>query len=276
MAPATEAVPEALTVPASQAVGTFGRLLIVEDNAINQAVAKGPAARLGYACDVAGNGIEALAALERRHYDAVLMDCQMPDMDGFEATAEIRRREGSAKHVPIIAMTASALVEDRERCLAAGMDDYLSKPVKGPELGRLLGRWLRAGAGEDDSAGRPEDATGIGSDALDPTRLEELRALDPDGSAGLLPGLFDAFLGQATSDLSELAEAAVAADGGAIARIAHSLKGAAQNLGAGAVAGRCTELEVAVHAGRLTEVPAILGGLEAELERVRLVVTAAS
>ena len=124
--------------------GPRGRLLIVEDNAINQAVARGLAASLGYSCDVAGNGIEALAALERRSYDAVLMDCQMPEMDGFQATVAIRRREGGARRLPIIAMTASALIEDRERCLAAGMDDYLPKPVKRVQLTRVLDRWVGA------------------------------------------------------------------------------------------------------------------------------------
>jgi two-component system, sensor histidine kinase and response regulator len=122
--------------------GPRGRLLIVEDNAINQAVARGLAANLGYSCDVAGNGIEALAALERRSYDAVLMDCQMPEMDGFQATAEIRRRQAGTSPVPIIAMTAGALIEDRDRCLAAGMDDYVPKPVKRADLTRVLDRWL--------------------------------------------------------------------------------------------------------------------------------------
>jgi len=134
-------------------LGSAGRLLIVEDNAINQAVAKGLSAKLGFACDVAGNGLEALQAVGRRHYDAVLMDCQMPEMDGFEATAEIRRREAGRPPVPIIAMTAGALAEDRERCLAAGMDDHLAKPVKGAELERMLNRWLSAGGGRSVSTG---------------------------------------------------------------------------------------------------------------------------
>ena len=145
------AAPEAAQWPGQ---GPMGRLLVVEDNAINQAVAKGLAARIGFNCDVAGNGLEALAAISRRRYDAILMDCQMPEMDGFEATAEIRRREAGGPHMPIIAMTAGALVEDRERCLDAGMDDYLAKPVKGGELERVLKRWLPARGSRSVGAGQ--------------------------------------------------------------------------------------------------------------------------
>ena len=119
-----------------------GRLLIVEDNAINQEVAKGMAARLGFTCDVAANGIEALAAMGLREYDAVLMDCQMPEMDGYEATAEIRRREAGWRHVPIIGLTAGALVGDRDKCIGAGMDDYLAKPLRARDLDTLLNFWV--------------------------------------------------------------------------------------------------------------------------------------
>jgi CheY-like chemotaxis protein len=134
----------------------------VEDNAINQAVAKGMVARLGYDCDLAGNGIEAIEALLRRRYDAVLMDCQMPEMDGFEATAEIRRGAAATRDVPIIAMTASALIEDRERCLAAGMDDYLAKPIKGRDLQLVLSQLL--GTGDDGDAA----AVATGTPSSDP------------------------------------------------------------------------------------------------------------
>jgi two-component system, sensor histidine kinase and response regulator len=123
-----------------------GRVLVVEDNAINQLVARGLLDRLGFVADLAGNGHEALAALERNGYAAVLMDCQMPEMDGYTATAEIRRREAGQQHIPIIAMTAGALAGDEERCLAAGMDAYLPKPINSTQLESLLVRWVAESA----------------------------------------------------------------------------------------------------------------------------------
>ena len=124
------------------AAGAQGPLLIVEDHAITPEVARGIVAKLGYSSDVASDGVEALAALERRAYDAVLMDCHMPQMDGFQATAEIRRREqGTRTHTTIIAMTAHAMTGDRDRCIEAGMDDYLTKPVKAEILFEILARW---------------------------------------------------------------------------------------------------------------------------------------
>jgi CheY-like chemotaxis protein len=120
----------------------WARILVAEDNAANLKVAVRMVERLGYRADVAGNGSEALDALDRVPYDAVLMDCQMPEMDGYEATREIRKAERNGRHVPIIAMTASAMAGDRERCLAAGMDDYISKPVKLHIVAAVLERWL--------------------------------------------------------------------------------------------------------------------------------------
>ena len=120
----------------------WARILVVEDNAANLKVAVRMVERLGYRADVAGNGNEALEVLGRVQYDAVLMDCQMPELDGYEATREIRRGEPQGRHVPIIAMTASAMAGDRERCLAAGMDDYISKPVKLHIVAAVLERWL--------------------------------------------------------------------------------------------------------------------------------------
>jgi len=118
------------------------RVLVVEDNAANLKVTVRMVERLGYRADVANNGVEAVTILQRVQYDAVLMDCQMPEMDGYEATRRIRSDEDAGRHVPIIAMTAAALAGDRERCLAAGMDDYLSKPVKLHVVAALLERWI--------------------------------------------------------------------------------------------------------------------------------------
>ncbi|MBY0279642.1 response regulator [Candidatus Binatia bacterium] len=118
------------------------RVLVAEDNPVNQKVAQLTLERLGYRVRIVANGSDAIAALEAEPFDIVLMDCQMPGMDGFEATSEIRRREGGWAHHPIIAMTASAMQGDRERCFVVGMDDYISKPVQPAALDRVLQRWL--------------------------------------------------------------------------------------------------------------------------------------
>jgi signal transduction histidine kinase/CheY-like chemotaxis protein len=120
----------------------WSRVLVVEDNAANLKVTVRMVERLGYRADVAANGAEAVNILKGLQYDAVLMDCQMPEMDGYEATRLIRAGEAAGRHVPIIAMTAAALAGDRERCLAAGMDDYISKPVKLHVVAALLERWI--------------------------------------------------------------------------------------------------------------------------------------
>jgi signal transduction histidine kinase/ActR/RegA family two-component response regulator len=124
--------------------GARGRVLVAEDNPVNQRVAVGILEVLGFEAELAANGAEAVEAATRNRYDAVLMDCQMPEVDGYEATAEIRRREGPGRHTPVIAMTASAIEGDRERCLAAGMDDYVCKPVRLAEIAGILNRWIPA------------------------------------------------------------------------------------------------------------------------------------
>jgi two-component system sensor histidine kinase/response regulator len=118
------------------------RVLLVEDNTVNQRVGAALLGKLGCRVDVAANGQEALAMAAQLPYDLIFMDCQMPVMDGFEATGEIRAREGAAHHTPIVAMTAGAMAEDRERCLRAGMDSYLSKPVKSAHLRETLAKYL--------------------------------------------------------------------------------------------------------------------------------------
>ena len=131
----SESKPAAARKPAA-------RLLLVEDHSGNRKVALKILDRLGYACDIATDGEEALSAIRSQPYDLVLMDVQMPRMDGLEATAAIRQLEGGARPVRIVAMTANAMVGDRDRCLAAGMDDYLSKPFRYRELEDVLKRWL--------------------------------------------------------------------------------------------------------------------------------------
>jgi len=118
------------------------RILLVEDNAVNQKVAVAMIKKLGGLIDVAVDGREAIAALEKGSYDLVLMDCQMPEMDGFEATRVIRQKGETGARIPIIAMSASAMQADREKCLLAGMDDFIAKPVLPEELARVLSRWL--------------------------------------------------------------------------------------------------------------------------------------
>jgi CheY-like chemotaxis protein len=126
--------------------GRTGRLLLAEDNAINQKVAVAMLSSAGYRVDTVSNGAQAVAAVAVRPYDLILMDCQMPELNGYEATAAIRAGEGSGRRIPIIAMTAGAREEDKERCLAEGMDSYLAKPVKKDSLLALVGRFVDGGS----------------------------------------------------------------------------------------------------------------------------------
>ncbi|HEV2743728.1 MAG TPA: response regulator, partial [Rubrobacter sp.] len=248
-------------------------LLLAEDNPVNQKVAATMLERLGYRVDVAQNGLEALEALERNRYAAILMDVQMPGMDGHEATVEIRRREaapgwrGKGHSTPIIAMTANAMQGDREKALAAGMDDYLAKPVRQEDLEEVLGHWVSRVGGVAPEDGAPDaGATPNGSGVLDPEVLANLRDL---GEAELLAELAGMFFDDATSRLGELREAVEAGDAAGVERVAHTLKGSSGNMGAARMSAICAELQDVGASGDLARAPNLLEGLEEEYGRVR-------
>ena len=253
-----------------------GHVLVAEDNQVNQKVAVRMLEKLGYRVDVAANGLEAVEALSRIPYAAVLMDVQMPEMDGYAATKEIRSREeeGGYRRTPIIAMTANAMQGDREKALAAGMDDYVSKPVKPEELGAVLTRWLSQGRaqegptdpaeGHDAVGGKPEE------DLLDEDVLASLRELQEQGEPDILNELIELFLDEAPAQLSALREAIEGGgDAGPVERVAHALKGSSGNVGAMRVAAVCAELETVGRDRELTRAPELLDQLEVEFDRTR-------
>jgi CheY-like chemotaxis protein/HPt (histidine-containing phosphotransfer) domain-containing protein len=250
---------------AARRVAAGPLVLVVEDTRVNQAVAIGMLKKRGYPSDVAENGREALEALSQRTYAAVLMDCQMPELDGFETTREIRRLErGGRARVPIIAMTASTMQGERERCLAAGMDDYLTKPLRSLTLKAALARWIpdlgvAAEVGGVASAVNGPAAATSGAMLLDETILIELEALGD----GVLASLVSLYEGDAAACVSELAEAVAGGDADGLARTAHRLKGSSRTVGAAGVGAIAEELELHAKAGGL----AAAGSLVAALER---------
>ena len=265
-APATPAVASA--PPAPTARRDLGRVLVVEDNPTNQLVARGLLTKIGYRPDVVSNGAQALAAIEGADYAVVLMDCNMPVMDGYETTQAIRRQEGHSRRLPIIAMTAGALVGDRERCLAVGMDDYVPKPVKLGDLERALSRWSVS------RAAAPAPVLDVG-DAVDAGQLDALRALD-GGDGAFLSGLVESFLASAHEALLVLAEAVRTHDHLALGQAAHRFRGEAATLGATALAGLCREIESLDAPVDQAATTALLAEADSELERVRAALLAAA
>ncbi len=246
--------------------GERGDVLVVEDNTTNQLVIVGILEGLGYRAEVTSSGLEALEALDRRTYSAVLMDCQMPGMDGYAATAEIRRREGATRHTPIIAVTAAAVKGDRERCLEAGMDGYISKPLNPEEVDALLARWVdRPADGPILSVPSMPPATASGV-VLDRHRLDVLRGIGPRDGA-LLAKVLAAFLSDGPSQLSALRRAVAESDSAGVHHGAHRLRGATANLGMTAVALACAEMETAAEAGTLEQAPAQLRALEVAFDQ---------
>ncbi|MBV9256236.1 MAG: response regulator, partial [Actinobacteria bacterium] len=239
------------------------RVLVVEDNEINQRVAAGILTKLGYPFDLVQDGREAVAAVAAKRYGAVLMDCQMPGMDGYEATAEIRQAEGNGEGVPIIAMTAAAMEGDREKALAAGMNDYVTKPVDGAALDAALARWV---APMDGAATDEDDAA-----VVDRKRLSSLAQLDADGSEGLLASLVEMFGAEAPKRLAAMREQLAAGDANGLMETAHTLKGTSSTLGAVIVADVSKELELLAKSGALAGGAVVIDRLEREVARAEAV-----
>ncbi|MBI5653114.1 MAG: response regulator, partial [Chloroflexi bacterium] len=212
------------------------RILLAEDNLVNQKVALLILQKMGYRADVAANGIEVLDALDRQPYDVILMDVQMPELDGLEATHAIRMRVPADRQPRIIAMTAEAMQGDREMCLDAGMDDYVSKPVRVEELVHALAQ------------SNPRVLADSGE--LDRKILDELRDAASDAPQ-IIEELLGLFQRNAPKLIADLRHAAETQDAEKLRRAAHALKSASANLGARALAALCQEMETAGRAGQV-------------------------
>ncbi|HYM60668.1 MAG TPA: PAS domain S-box protein, partial [Thermoanaerobaculia bacterium] len=238
------------------------RVLVAEDNHINQKVALGQLHKLGYPADAVANGLEVLEALERIPYGLVLMDCQMPEMDGYEATAQIRRRERGERRIPIIAMTANAMEGDRERCLDAGMDDYLAKPITERDLGNAIRRWDDELNGSEPAPAAPSLEATIDRDAL-----RGIRELGPNGG-DLLDELITIFLEESPSRMTALRLAIDEGDANSAWRTAHTLKSGCSNLGATKMVALCDAIERQARGGSIENLSSLAFELDAELLRV--------
>ncbi|MBA3944005.1 MAG: amino acid permease [Herpetosiphonaceae bacterium] len=247
-------------------------ILVVEDNPVNQRITRLQIEKLGYRVEVVSNGREAIHTLTARLPDLpvglVLMDCQMPEMDGFEATTVIRATEQqTGQHIPIVALTANAMQGDLQTCLNAGMDDYLSKPVKIDELRDALARWLPVHAPLPRSL--PTDpAPPALPPSLNVAVLNELRGLQEEGFPDLLSEVIDLFTTDAPGYIIAIREAIVAGDAPALRQAAHTLKGSSAALGATILAAGCLELETCGHNATLEDAQPWLVRIEAEYTRV--------
>ncbi|MDQ1617025.1 MAG: two-component system, sensor histidine kinase and response regulator [Actinomycetota bacterium] len=236
------------------------RLLLAEDNPINQKVAVAMLAGSGYVIDTVSDGAAAVAAVIARPYDIILMDCQMPGLSGYEATAAIRAHEGSEWHTPIIALTAGARREDRERCLAEGMDSYLAKPLRKGALLALVAKTMSDGPTPTDAP--PIGHPGAAEVMIDPEVLDELFVLGEVGALPFLADLVDQFVRETEPRLVDLREAMEAGDADDVIRIAHIIQGSGCQLGGRRLALSCGRLENKAATGLLGEAAIDLQGVE--------------
>ena len=243
----------AMLAPDNEPVLDHLTVLLVEDNMVNRTLALEMLQRLGCDAQHAGNGVEALDALEKQEFDVVLMDCQMPVMDGFIATRKLREREVAKKLEPIrvVALTANALAGDREACLAAGMNDYLAKPFTLAQLRNILlpSKVSRSAANKV---------------TLDSSAIEAVRQLDPDGQDRLLARLIALYRDDSSQLLADIDNAMKAGDAEGVARAAHTLKSSSANLGASNVAAIARLIETSARNGDISDLPASLNKLRAQ------------
>ncbi|HEX8253642.1 MAG TPA: response regulator [Thermoanaerobaculia bacterium] len=254
----------------TEPAATRARILVVDDNSVNQLVALGQIQRLGHDAVVASDGHEALAALRESRFDLVLMDCQMPQMDGYEATRRVRQMGGALAQIPVIAMTAHALPGEREKCLAAGMNDYLSKPVSLEQLGSVIRLWTSKSSSAR-QASAPEKNVMQGDDphVLDRERVSSFLAISRTQD-GFLEGLVKTFREDVPSRLDALRAAAASGDANDLALAAHALKSSSGSVGAKRMYSVASSLEQAARAGRLDGATDAIEQLGAEFTRVIL------
>jgi signal transduction histidine kinase/DNA-binding response OmpR family regulator/HPt (histidine-containing phosphotransfer) domain-containing protein/PAS domain-containing protein len=263
------------------------RILLAEDNATNQKLALRLLARMGYTADVVATGLEVLAALDRQLYDVVLMDVQMPELDGLETTRLIRRELAQARQPHIIAMTANAMQGDREKCLAAGMDDYVSKPIRVESLVAALSKGHPIDDGQDlntglDTVHLEPNEDGVDTDApivdmdvfmLDTAALDNLLDL-VGGEHEYLVELIDSFLEDAPQLLDELSESIEKNDSISVRRVAHSLKSNGADFGAARFYELCRDLEMIAKSGTLETARTYATQIRSEFLKVQTALTA--
>jgi CheY-like chemotaxis protein/HPt (histidine-containing phosphotransfer) domain-containing protein len=240
--------------------GTKVRILLVEDNPTNQLVTMSILDKLGYEADIAENGIEAIIALETSSFDLVLMDVQMPEMDGIEATRRIRKATNVCdRNIPIVAMTAHAMKGDRERCLAAGMNEYLAKPFSAQGLAEVIERLLKSGPVDRQRGYRTE---------LDPQVFDRDELLVRiGGDRQLLHEIETAFLEDASSQIESIREAVGDGDASQVAAFGHALKSASAGIGANAIKEVAHQVEIAGGAGDLEIAKGLVEIAKEELAR---------
>ena len=259
--------PAAPTLDANLARRLPLRLLLADDNPINQKVGLSVLNKLGYRADLASNGLEVIRALEQKPYDVLFLDVQMPEMDGLEAARQICQRWSPERRPCIIAMTGNALMGDREKCLDAGMDDYISKPVRIAELQSALEHWGPLRSRKGDTAFFTRGKGNEGEVLLDQAIIADLRAMPPGDGKQMLQELVELFLREAPAHLADIVTAAN--DPPRLAFHAHALKSMSLNLGARRLIELCLKLETLGQSGSCEGAPPLLRELQAVFNQTR-------